>query len=93
MRSSLHALLLLAAICITVLAAPIPLDFNDIERRWSEGQSEVCHTSIGSLPPCYVLAWVQSMIRRRRGVCRPSADASLLLIYVLQAMLPSPSEP
>ncbi|KAK5688645.1 hypothetical protein LTS10_000623 [Elasticomyces elasticus] len=32
--------LLLAATCSSVFAKPLPLDFHDIERRWSEGQSE-----------------------------------------------------
>ncbi|TKA65165.1 hypothetical protein B0A55_09665 [Friedmanniomyces simplex] len=31
---------LLAATCSSVLAKPLPLDFHDIERRWSQGQSE-----------------------------------------------------
>ncbi|KAK0265899.1 hypothetical protein LTR35_017083 [Friedmanniomyces endolithicus] len=33
--------LLLAATCSSIVfAKPLPLDFHDIERRWSEGQSE-----------------------------------------------------
>ncbi|KAI6810873.1 hypothetical protein KC332_g4979 [Hortaea werneckii] len=33
-------LLLFAACSSSTLAKPLPSDFNDIERRWSEGQSE-----------------------------------------------------
>ncbi|TKA26959.1 hypothetical protein B0A54_16645 [Friedmanniomyces endolithicus] len=69
--------LLLAATCSSIVfAKPLPLDFHDIERRWSEGQSEVCAAAMGSLPPCYVLAWAQSLIRRRRTVAEihPSKD-------------------
>ncbi|KAK5111617.1 hypothetical protein LTR85_011795 [Meristemomyces frigidus] len=39
MRLSFTALLLAATFSST-LAAPLPSDFNDVERRWSEGQSE-----------------------------------------------------
>lgn len=62
---------LLAALCYPIFAKPLPLDFHDIERRWSEGQSEVCSTTIGQLPGCYVLQWMQSL--GRRAVCRPGA--------------------
>ncbi|RMY60222.1 hypothetical protein D0864_13121 [Hortaea werneckii] len=34
-------LLLFAACSSSTLAKPLPSDFNDIERRWSEGQSEL----------------------------------------------------
>ncbi|KAK4546588.1 hypothetical protein LTR36_001805 [Oleoguttula mirabilis] len=59
MRFSLTALLLAATLSTTTLATPLPSDFNGIERRWSEGQSEVC--ALSNQSGCYILAWVQAM--------------------------------
>jgi len=74
MHFPITAAILLAATfsLTTTLAAPLPpsSDFNDIERRWSKGQSEVCY--IGNQPGCFVLAWVQAMMHRR--VCIPIAS-------------------
>lgn len=67
MRFSFTALLLAVNFSST-FASPLPSHFNDIERRWSEGQSEVCALSGES--GCYIFAWVQALVRR---VCRSSA--------------------
>jgi hypothetical protein len=56
---------LLLAVCIAAThARPTPMDFTDIERRWYEGQSEVCKQVVGTMAPCYVFIWVQSLMRR-----------------------------
>jgi len=44
-------------------ASPLPT-FNDIERRWSEGESEVC---LPLLPACYMHDWLHDLFRRVRS--------------------------
>jgi len=78
MRCSIPALLL-AATLSTAIAKSLPSNFNDIERRWSEGQSEVCH--LGNQPGCYVLAWAKSVMPR---VCSS-------VCYITLPSNPSPS--
>lgn len=63
-------LLLLLTTTISTNAKPLPYfrsaaaaHFHEIERRWSEGQSEVCRLG-PPLPGCYVLAWVQDLLVR-----------------------------
>lgn len=53
-------LLFLAIATSSVSAMPAPT-FDEIERRWNAGQSEVC---LSTLPGCYVLAWFKSLSRR-----------------------------
>ena len=53
--------LLVILLCSAVSASPLPT-FNDIERRWSKGESEVC---LSVLPACYVEAWYQDLRRVR----------------------------
>lgn len=61
-ESTMRLLLLSLALPIA-MANPIPTgDFNDIERRWAEGHSEVCAAS-AFLPGCYIHAWVVSVSR------------------------------
>lgn len=70
-------LLLLAAYNFaTTIATPVPSDFDDIERRWSEGQSEVCALIPQSSLGCYIFAWAMSVARRvRQSHCKsPPAD-------------------
>ena len=72
--------LLLAATCSSVFAKPLPVDFNDIQRRWSEGMSEVCATAMGQLPACYVREWLQSLHRRREAAVCLSYDCGLCMM-------------
>lgn len=71
MRFLTTTLLLLAALLTICLAKPIPLArLDDIERRWSQGESEVC---IPNLSGCYVLAWIRSLSRVGISVRRHSS--------------------
>ncbi|KAK5133226.1 hypothetical protein LTR08_008061 [Meristemomyces frigidus] len=56
MRFSITALLLAATFSST-LATPLPSDFNDIERRWSQGQSEAQIHSAHSVRDLATPAW------------------------------------
>jgi hypothetical protein len=60
----LTQLLLLAAIITLVLARALPIAIEDVERRWSQGESEVCCIP-SNAPGCYVLAWFRSLGGRR----------------------------
>ena len=60
--------LLLATLSIQCLAKPRPLSMEDIQRRWSQGESEVCCSP--HAPGCYVLAWFRSLGRRRQAGVR-----------------------
>ena len=51
--------LLLAAFTVLTLATPVPLSDEEVQRRWSKGESEVCCSP--NLPGCYVLEWVRSL--------------------------------
>ena len=73
----LTPILLLAATLTTSLAKPLPVDMDEIQRRWSQGESEVCCTpSVG--PGCYISAWFQSLGKRRgKGVRLPVCSLPL----------------
>ena len=82
MRFFTTTLLLLAALLTICLAKPIPLgNLDDIERRWFQGESEVC---LANLPGCYVLAWIRSLgrgpTRVRLPVCRCHLSPHLQLL-------------
>ena len=62
---------LLAATLTLAIAKPLPLDMDEIQRRWSQGETEVCCPP--SAPGCYVLAWIRSLGRR---VCLPVRSSS-----------------
>lgn len=66
--------LLLAATLTTSLAKPLPIDMDEIQRRWSQGESEVCCTPLG--PGCYISAWFRSLGKGRRGVRLPVCSPS-----------------
>lgn len=52
------------ALALITFASGSPLPtLNEIERRWSEGESEVCFPL---LPGCYMHAWLHDLLRRVR---------------------------
>lgn len=57
---------LLAAFFTLLFAKPIAFTDDEIQRRWSLGESEVCCPS--NAPGCYVLEWFRSLAGR---VCLP----------------------
>ena len=65
MRLLAPALLLAATTLSTTLAKPLPISMDEIQRRWSQGESEVCCTPLG--PGCYISAWFRSLGKGRRG--------------------------
>ncbi|KAF2165402.1 hypothetical protein M409DRAFT_55804 [Zasmidium cellare ATCC 36951] len=69
-------LLLLALALPLALASPLP-NFNEIEKRWAEGHSEVCAAS-AFLPGCYVHAWVASLSKHLLSSPEPSLSFSPL---------------
>ncbi|KAK5174822.1 uncharacterized protein LTR77_001905 [Saxophila tyrrhenica] len=66
MRTFLQTLLLAALLSLVanVLAIPVPMSDDEIQRRWSRGESEVCCSPHG--PGCYMLAWFRSLAAVRR---------------------------
>ena len=82
MRFSAPIVLLAATLTIS-LAKPLPAaNLDEIERRWSDGESEVCCQP--NAPGCYVLAWVRSLGRPR--VLLPVLYPKSPLFFVLHSL-------
>ena len=85
----LATLLLLAAVAATPsFARAVPTTMDEYERRWSQGESEVCACTLGQGTGCYVLAWFRSLSKGNgKGRGRVSVRSALPLPRSLHLLL------